>query len=327
MAPETAPGGAVEAPAGWYPDPRDPRRIRWWDGAAWTEHTAPQPAGEGPYPTATPEQPYAAAVAEPARERRSVLPLIAGVVAFLVLAVGAVAILVGTRSSSSPQARPAPSTAAPSPTGPTPEGSRTGTASPSPGSTEGGAEGATLETFRPPDGLLGSSIGTELIEDGDTTKDPTLDGWCSMSYATEKDRVARRQWALTVGGQRTGWSVEVVAYGSEAQAKAALAEFVARTKTCKDVTITQDGVDQKQNLVSTPTVPTITGISAAEGRITIDFDDNGSTTRANSLGLVQQRGRYLSVIWAGQQSAFSADDQAVLDRLRQQQADALLAAG
>jgi hypothetical protein len=317
----------VEAPAGWYPDPRDPRRIRWWDGAAWTEHTAPQPEGSGPYPSAAPEQPYAAVVAEPAPDRRSVLPLIAGVVAFLVLAVGAVAILLGTRSSGSPQARPAPSSAAPSPSTPTPEGSRTGTASPSPGSTQGGADGATLETFRPPDGLLGSSIGTELITDGDTTKDPTLDGWCSSSYATEKDRVARRQWALTVGGQRTGWSVEVVAYGTEAQAKAALAEFVARTKACRDVTITQDGDQQTQNLVSTPKVAAITGISAAQGRITIDFVVDGSTTRANSLGLVQQRGRFLSVIWGGQQSAFSADDDAVLDRLRQQQADALLSAG
>lgn len=23
--------------AGWYPDPADPARLRWWDGAAWTE--------------------------------------------------------------------------------------------------------------------------------------------------------------------------------------------------------------------------------------------------------------------------------------------------
>lgn len=24
--------------AGWYPDPSDPARLRWWDGTAWTEH-------------------------------------------------------------------------------------------------------------------------------------------------------------------------------------------------------------------------------------------------------------------------------------------------
>jgi len=38
-------------PAGWYPDPHDPRRgQRYWDGAQWTEHFAPlTPA---PYRTA-----------------------------------------------------------------------------------------------------------------------------------------------------------------------------------------------------------------------------------------------------------------------------------
>jgi hypothetical protein len=25
-------------PEGWYPDPRDPQLLRWWDGGAWTEH-------------------------------------------------------------------------------------------------------------------------------------------------------------------------------------------------------------------------------------------------------------------------------------------------
>ena len=44
-------------PAGWYPDPRDPRWLRFWDGTAWTAHTqphvptAPQPA---PMPARSP---------------------------------------------------------------------------------------------------------------------------------------------------------------------------------------------------------------------------------------------------------------------------------
>lgn len=29
--------------SGWYADPRDSSRLRYWDGAAWTEHVAPQP--------------------------------------------------------------------------------------------------------------------------------------------------------------------------------------------------------------------------------------------------------------------------------------------
>jgi hypothetical protein len=26
--------------AGWFADPADPARIRYWDGSSWTEHTA-----------------------------------------------------------------------------------------------------------------------------------------------------------------------------------------------------------------------------------------------------------------------------------------------
>jgi Protein of unknown function (DUF2510) len=30
-------------PAGWYPDPAGSEHLRWWDGAAWSAHLAPQP--------------------------------------------------------------------------------------------------------------------------------------------------------------------------------------------------------------------------------------------------------------------------------------------
>ena len=36
--------------AGWYADPQDAAQLRWWDGARWSEHTAPvpQPAAVAP---------------------------------------------------------------------------------------------------------------------------------------------------------------------------------------------------------------------------------------------------------------------------------------
>ena len=38
--------GESGIPAGWYPDPLGASRLRWWDGAGWTEHTAD--GGESP---------------------------------------------------------------------------------------------------------------------------------------------------------------------------------------------------------------------------------------------------------------------------------------
>jgi len=88
----------MSTPAGWYADPTDPARTRWWDGAQWTEHTAPLPsastpastpastsASEGapeaalqaadpePAPQATPE-PEAAVAPEPAPEPAPAAP-------------------------------------------------------------------------------------------------------------------------------------------------------------------------------------------------------------------------------------------------------------
>lgn len=31
----------MNTPAGWYPDPQQQGQLRYWDGAAWTEHLAP----------------------------------------------------------------------------------------------------------------------------------------------------------------------------------------------------------------------------------------------------------------------------------------------
>ena len=37
--------------AGWYPDPADASRIRWWDGQKWTEHVAVSTLGQPSAPS------------------------------------------------------------------------------------------------------------------------------------------------------------------------------------------------------------------------------------------------------------------------------------
>ena len=38
----------MSTPANWYPDPQDPSLQRYWDGNAWTEHTAPAASAKPP---------------------------------------------------------------------------------------------------------------------------------------------------------------------------------------------------------------------------------------------------------------------------------------
>src|SRR5215217_4796882 len=68
-------------PQGWYTDPHQPTQQRWWDGAQWTEHTAPMS-----------QSPVAAAVAEPVAATSSKLKV------WLIVGAGVLAITLLTRS-------------------------------------------------------------------------------------------------------------------------------------------------------------------------------------------------------------------------------------
>ena len=60
----------TSAAPGWYADSSNPTLLRWWDGTAWTEHTAPaqpaaaqQPTHHAPQPSVV--QPYATSPSAP----------------------------------------------------------------------------------------------------------------------------------------------------------------------------------------------------------------------------------------------------------------------
>jgi hypothetical protein len=59
---------------GWYPDPNDPSKLRWWDGSAWTDHTHGGDAAATPaeaQPAATQPQATPAAQSAPAASTTS----------------------------------------------------------------------------------------------------------------------------------------------------------------------------------------------------------------------------------------------------------------
>jgi len=72
---------------GWYTDPHDASKLRWWDGTGWTDHTHPpageaaaQPAAAEPAAAAQPAATTPAAAAQPAAQPQSSPPGAGGIV-------------------------------------------------------------------------------------------------------------------------------------------------------------------------------------------------------------------------------------------------------
>ncbi|GAA1447673.1 DUF2510 domain-containing protein [Leifsonia poae] len=55
-----------QVPAGWYADPNGGPQLRWWDGAQWTEHYAPDPQAAQPVQPTQPVAPTQPVYTQPA---------------------------------------------------------------------------------------------------------------------------------------------------------------------------------------------------------------------------------------------------------------------
>lgn len=93
----------MSAVAGWYPDPSGtPGQLRWWDGAQWTDHTAPVPETQPAAPAVPTWQPGTAGgapgAAPAASSSRGCLIAVLVVIAVAAIGIAVVVALLGARS-------------------------------------------------------------------------------------------------------------------------------------------------------------------------------------------------------------------------------------
>lgn len=91
-----------------------------------------------------------------------------------------------------------------------------------------------VETVVLTPGDLPRGVDVELIPQGDVVEGETTLDECGHDFASEADRVARKQVSITYPGDLGSYSHEVVAYGTNEQAQGALREWRAAVRACPE---------------------------------------------------------------------------------------------
>ena len=228
---------------GWYADPWTAGQYRYWSGQTWTGETnrwgpATTPPAQttvtaiAPWPaTASPAAPSPFEVGAPDGGTPSRGPMVAGVIALVVLLLvsGAVGFAINSHSHSKRAAVLVPGPITPSP-------------SPSP-TTAPSSQPPVSKSTDPDSGVLGDLVVQQtdvaasrtvlLIPNGNVTTQPTLD-LCNGTFASESLRTARLQVADVDANGNASLSTEAVLYRNAAASTEAFAELRQVSAACPD---------------------------------------------------------------------------------------------
>jgi hypothetical protein len=178
------------------------------------------------------------------------------------------------------------------------------------------ADGLVLQqiALKVSDMTVGYTFG--LIDGGDQVADEvTLDN-CGYDFTTESHRVARRQYAAedTSGGY-TGLSNELAAYDTVAEAVKALAQWHTSASSCPTTPVTSSvsGDPATAYTVLSNDVG-VAGLPVPSNAVTVESQASSDGTFVE-ITMLQQKGRYVDIVYIDSDSAPSASDLALAEQV------------
>jgi hypothetical protein len=191
-----------------------------------------------------------------------------------------------------------------------PSATTTSSAAPSPTADPASARRLVTEiALRDADLLKGYRVQT--IEHGDEVAGQVTFDLCGHEFASEAHRTARHQGGIVSGsGESQGASNEVVAYDSEAAAKAALAEFRDAVRACpknREVPAGIRGGAPRRYLAAT--VRTEAALPAKDNALAVLTLRKANGSKLYQLLIVQRQGAVLDNLYVSQPERVIASDE------------------
>jgi hypothetical protein len=107
-----------------------------------------------------------------------------------------------------------------------------------------------------------------------------------------------------------------------------LDEIRAKSLACHGVTVDESGSPVRQTVTATLA---LTGLPSGIRGFHAEADSTGTVSGTqrtlHSSGTIQQKGRFVTIVWTNQSSPLSAGDRSVIDHFVAEQTSALAATG